>query len=56
LGGGTTPLTYSILCAFSWGIHLNVTIPRDSQVGIPKLGLLVSQNFGRSYFSQSRLL
>jgi hypothetical protein len=26
--------------------------PQDSQMGVPKLGLLLSQNFGRSYLSQ----
>ncbi len=36
-------LPYSILCVFLWGLHQNITFPRDSQV---------SQNFGRSYHSQ----
>jgi hypothetical protein len=43
---------YNILCASPWGLHPNVTFPRDSQMRVPKLGLLLSQNFGRSYFSQ----
>jgi hypothetical protein len=46
---------YSILCAFSWGLHPSVTFPldsRDSQVGVPKLGLSLSQNFGHLYLSQ----
>jgi hypothetical protein len=40
---------YSILCAFLWGLHPNVTFPRDSKWGVPKLGLLLSQNFGCLY-------
>jgi len=43
---------YSILCAFLQGLHPNVIFPQDSQVGVPKLGLLLSQNFGRSYICQ----
>ncbi len=43
---------YNILCASPQGIHPNVTFPQDSQVGIPKLRLLLSQNFGCSYLSQ----
>jgi hypothetical protein len=43
---------YSIIYASPWGLHPNVTFPRYSQVGVPKLGLLLSQNFRRSYLSQ----
>jgi hypothetical protein len=43
---------YSILCASMWGLHPNVTFPQDSQMGVPKLGLLLSQNFRHSYISQ----
>jgi hypothetical protein len=43
---------YNIFCASPQGLHPNVIFPQDSQVGIPKLGLLLSQNFGRSYLSQ----
>ncbi len=43
---------YSILYAFPWGLRPNVTFVRDSQVGVLKLGLLLSQNFGCSYLSQ----
>jgi hypothetical protein len=46
---------YSILCASPQGLHPNVTFPWDSQVGVPKLRLLLSQNFGHSYFSQIKL-
>jgi len=45
-------LPYNIFCAFPWGLHPNVTFPRGSQVRVPKLKLLLSQNFGRSYLSQ----
>jgi len=34
------------------GLHPNVIFPQDSQMGVPKLGLLLSQNFGHSYLSQ----
>jgi len=43
---------YNILCAFPWGLHPNVIFPHDFQVGVPKLGLLQSQNFGLSYLFQ----
>jgi len=43
---------YNILCAFPRGLHPNVTFFRVSQVKVPKLGLLLFQNFGCSYFSQ----
>jgi len=43
---------YSVFCAFPQGLHLNVIFPWDSEVGVPKLGLLLSQNFGRLYFYQ----
>jgi hypothetical protein len=46
----------SILCASPWGLHPNVTFPWDSQVGVPKLGLLLSQNFGCSYLSQIKFI
>jgi len=38
------------------GLHPNVTFPQDSQVGVPKLGLLLSQNFGRSYLFQIKFV
>jgi hypothetical protein len=43
---------YSILCVFPHGLHPNVIFPWDSQVKVPKLGLLLSQDFGHSYLSQ----
>jgi hypothetical protein len=43
---------YSIFCASLQGLHSNVTFPQNSQVRVPKLGLLLFQNFGRSYHSQ----
>ncbi len=43
---------YSILCASLQGLHPNVIFPQDSQVGIPKLKLLLSLNFGHSYLFQ----
>jgi hypothetical protein len=46
---------YDIFCAFLWGLHPNVTFPCDSQMGVPKLGLLLFQNFGHSYLSQIKL-
>jgi hypothetical protein len=46
---------YNILCASSWGLHSNVTFPQDSQEGVPKLGLLLSQNFGHSYIFQIKV-
>jgi hypothetical protein len=39
---------YNILCAFPQGLHSNVTFPQDFQMGVPKLGFLMSQNFGHS--------
>jgi hypothetical protein len=47
---------YAILCAFLWGLHPNVTFPRDSQVGVPKLGILLSQNVGCSYLFQIKFV
>ncbi len=49
-------LPYSIFCASSWGLHPNVTFPWDFQVGVPKLGLLLSQNFGHSYLFQIKFV
>ncbi len=46
---------YSILCASPRGLHPNVIFSQDSQVGVPKLGLLLSQNFGRSYISSNQV-
>jgi hypothetical protein len=43
---------YIILCASPRGLHPNATFPQDSQVGVPKLGFLLSQKFGHSYFFQ----
>ncbi len=48
-------LPYILLCAFLWGLHPNVTFPQISQMEVPKLGLLLSQNFGRSYLFQISL-
>jgi len=45
-------LYYIILCAFSWGLHPNVTFPRDSQMWVLKLWFLLFQNFGSSYLFQ----
>jgi hypothetical protein len=42
----------SILYASSWRLHPYVIFPQDFQVGVPKLGLLLSQNFGHSYLYQ----
>jgi hypothetical protein len=42
----------SILYAFPRGLYPNVTFPQDSQVGVLKLRLLLSQNFGRSCLFQ----
>jgi hypothetical protein len=47
---------YNILCASSQGLHPNVTFPWDSQMGVSKLGLLLSQNFGHSYISQIKFI
>jgi hypothetical protein len=47
---------YNTLCAFPWGLHPNVTFPRDSHLGVPKLGLSLSQNFGHSYLSQIKFI
>jgi hypothetical protein len=44
--------SYSIFCASMWGLYSNVIFPWDSQVGIPKLKLLLSKNFECSYLSQ----
>jgi hypothetical protein len=43
---------YNIFYDSPWGLHPNVTFPRDSQVAVPKLELLLSQTFGHSYLSQ----
>jgi hypothetical protein len=43
---------YSIFYAFMRGLHPNVIFPRDSQMGVSKLKLLISHNFGRSYVFQ----
>ncbi len=43
---------YNIFYASPWGLHPIVTFPQNSQVGIPKLGFLLSQTFGCSYLSQ----
>ncbi len=42
---------YSIFCTSSQGLHPNVTFPQDSQ-----MGLLLSQNFERSYLSQIKFV
>jgi hypothetical protein len=47
-------LSYSILCDFSHGHHPNDIFPQDSQVGVPKLGLLLSWKFGSSYLLQNK--
>ncbi len=46
---------YSILYASLYGLHPNVTFPHDSQMRIPKLGLLLFQSSGCSYFFQIKL-
>jgi len=43
---------YSIFSTFPWWLHPNVIFPQDSKVGVPKLGLLLSQKILRSYISQ----
>jgi len=50
------PFLKYIFCALLQGLHPNVIFPRDSQVEIPKLGLLLSQNFGHSYISQIKFI
>ncbi len=45
---------YNILCDFLQGLHSNGIFSLDSQVGVPKLGLLLFQNFGHSYFSSNQ--
>ncbi len=46
------PFPYSILYVYLRGQLPNVNFPQDSQVGVPKLGLLMSQNFGCWYHFQ----
>jgi hypothetical protein len=43
---------YSIFYASLHGPHPNVVFSQYSQVGVPKLGLLLSRNFGHSFLSQ----
>ncbi len=43
---------YSTLYVYLWGQLPNVNFPQDSQVGVPKLGLLISHNFGCWYHFQ----
>jgi hypothetical protein len=45
-------LPYNIFCAYLQGLHPNVTFPWEFQVGVPKLRLFLSQNFGHSCLSQ----
>jgi hypothetical protein len=47
---------YNILYDFPQGLHPNNIFSHDSQVGVPKLGLLLSQNFGRSYLFQNKFV
>jgi len=47
---------YSILCTFLFIPHPNVTFSQDSQVKVPKLGLLMSQTFGCLYLSQIKFI
>jgi hypothetical protein len=47
-------LPYNILCDFLQRLHSNEIFSLDSQVGVPKLGLLLFQNFGHSYFSSNQ--
>ncbi len=47
---------YSIFCNFPQELHPNGTFSQDSQMGVPKLGLLLFWNFGCSYFSQNKLV
>jgi hypothetical protein len=36
------------------GVHPNVIFPRDSRIRVLKLGLLLFQKFGHSYFFQMK--
>jgi hypothetical protein len=47
---------YNILYSFPRELHPNVIFPLDSQVKVPKLGFLLSQNFGHSYLSQIKVV
>ncbi len=47
---------YNIIYACPQGLHPNVTFPQDSQMGVPKLGPLLSQNFGCSYLFQIKFV
>jgi hypothetical protein len=44
---------YNIFYAYPQGLHPNVIFPRDFQVQVPKLGLLLSQNFYHLYISHN---
>jgi hypothetical protein len=51
-GKGHHSLPYSILSNFLHGLHPNGTSFRDSQLGVPKLEFLLSQNFLCLYLLQ----
>ncbi len=43
---------YNMFYVSPWGLHPNVTFPWDFQMRVPKLGLLLSQNFHHLYIFQ----
>jgi len=45
-----------IFCASLRGLHPNIIFSQVSQMGVPKLGPLLFQNFGHSYFSQIKFV
>jgi len=47
---------YNIFYAFSWRLYPNVTFPWVFRMGVPKLELLLSLNFRRSYISQIKFV
>ncbi len=49
-------LPYSILCDSPRKLHPNDIFSQYSHVGVPKLELLLSWNFGRSYFPQIKFI
>jgi hypothetical protein len=51
LGRGTTPLPIAYFMTLCEG-YIQMAFFCDSQVGVPKLGHLLSYNFGHSYLFQ----
>jgi len=49
-------LPYNILCDFPCKLHPNDISSQYSHVGVPKLGLLLSWNFGHSYIPQIKFI